>query len=261
MCEARVPEQKSSFPPLLQRSTAWFSARLGKVNASELDRVLGFGFGRNGARRKVFDCLRDHRAPEPFSNDATMWGQEHETEALVTYMERCSFVEGLRSREHGGRTHPEHEWLRASPDALLYNEADELVGLVEIKAPYRLRDKPPPTIDSHIPLGYVLQMNLQMEVYDVGFCDFVQWTPHGITVRRIRRNKTLFAFTQPLYEGFYNHATKSSDPYQRLDPSEVTRIETQITNLFLEIGITQAERSERSEQSTSINSSTPTQIS
>lgn len=237
-----APPSETNRQPMLQRSEAWFSARVGKINASELDKVLGFGFGRDEARRKVFDCLRDHRAPESFSNEATMWGQEHETEALTTYMDHCTLATGLRSREHGGQTHPEHYWLRASPDALLYNEADELVGLVEIKAPYRLRDKPPPAVDSPIPLGYVLQMSLQMEVYDVEFCDFVQWTPQGLTARRIRRNPALFAFVLPLYEQFYELATKSTLPYARLDPTVVARTEAKINDLFRQLDITETER-------------------
>ena len=125
--------------PLLQRSMAWFSARMGKINASELDKVLGFGYGRDEARTKLFMNLRNHTAPEPFGNDATRWGQEHETDALEAYVKHCTFANGLRPREHGGKTHPVYEWLRASPDALLYNEEDQLVGLVEIKCPYRFR--------------------------------------------------------------------------------------------------------------------------
>lgn len=226
--------------PLLQRSMAWFSARIGKVNASELDKVLGFGYGRDEARRKLFANLRNHTTPESFSNDATQWGQQHETDALVTYMQH-PFAQGLRPREHGGRTHPTHDWLRASPDALLYDEEDELVGLVEIKCPYRLRSSPPPSKDATLLTGYLLQMNLQMEVYDVPFCDFVQWTPQGITVRRVRRNRNLFAYVLPLYEDFYNKAVRTSDAYERLESATAIRIEQRVCDLYHEIDSSRVE--------------------
>ena len=227
--------------PLLQRSMAWFSARMGKINASELDKVLGFGYGRDEARTKLFMNLRNHTAPEPFGNDATRWGQEHETDALEAYVKHCTFANGLRPREHGGKTHPVYEWLRASPDALLYNEEDQLVGLVEIKCPYRFRNSPPPAHDAVLLTGYILQMNLQMEVYDVPFCDFVQWTPQGFTARRIHRNPNLFAYVLPLYEDFYNMATKTDDEYQRLDPSVVAHTQQRVNDLYHEVDSSRVE--------------------
>ena len=75
-------------------------------------------------------------------------------------------------------------------------------------------------------------MNLQMEVYDVPFCDFVQWTPLGITVRRIRRNRNLFAYVLPLYTEFYETAVHTKDPYEPLDPALVTRIEQRVGDLY-----------------------------
>lgn len=238
--ESENGDANGDVAPLLQRTTAWFSARIGKINASELDKVLGFGYGRDEARAKLFANLRDHAAPEPFSNEATRWGQEHEADALATYM-RHPFAQGLRSREHGGKTHPMHDWLRASPDALLYNEKDELVGLVEIKCPYRLRDRPPPSNLTVIITGYILQMNLQMEVYDVPFCDFVQWTPQGITVRRVRRNPTLFAYVLPLYEDFYNQAVRTSEPYKRLEWATAVHTEQRVCNLYHEVDSSQVD--------------------
>ena len=226
--------------PLLQRSEAWFSARIGKINASELDKVLGFGFGRNEARQKLFTCLREHVGPESFSNDATRWGQEHESDAVTMYTMHSSFSNHLRVQEDGGRTHEEHSWLRASPDGLLY-EGDRLVGVLEIKAPYRLRDKNPPAEDSDILTGYLLQMNLQMEVYDVDFCDFVQWTPYGITVRRIQRNRALFQYVLPLYEEFYNVAVKTTNSYKPLDPSDVRLTESRILKLHADMGVPTSE--------------------
>lgn len=217
--------------PLLQRSEAWFSARLGKINASELDKVLGFGFGRDQARRALFDTLRNRTRPPAYSNDATSWGQEHEADALSTYVKHSSFAQGLTPREHGGQTHPVHEWLRASPDALLYDDKDKLVGLVEIKCPYRLRNAPPPPHDAPLLTGYILQMNLQMEVYDVNFCDFVQWTPQGISVRRVRRNRELFQYVLPMYEGFYDAAVKSSEEYQQLDYAKIAHIQQRVLDL------------------------------
>lgn len=227
--------------PLLQRSEAWFSARLGKINASELDKVLGFGFGRDEARRKLFETLRNHTRPPPFSNDATKWGQEHEAGALATYVEHSSFAQGFTPREHGGQTHPVHEWLRASPDALLYDDENRLVGLVEIKCPYRLRNSAPPPHDAPLLTGYILQMNLQMEVYDVSFCDFVQWTPQGISVRRVRRNRELFQYVLSMYEDFYDAAVKSSEDYKRLDYVDVMHIEQRVVGLHHAIDSSQFE--------------------
>jgi len=234
------PTENGTDPPLMQRSMAWFSARIGKINASELDKVLGFGYGRNEARMKLFDNLRNHTAPESFSNDATQWGQTHETEALEAYVKHCTFAT-FRPQEHGGKTHPTYEWLRASPDALLFDEEGQLAGLVEIKCPYRLRDQPPPAHDSTILTGYILQMNLQMEVYDVPFCDFVQWTPQGFTARRIHRNPNLFAYVLPLYEDFYIMATKTDDEYQRLDPSVVAHTQQRVNDLYSKIESTRFE--------------------
>ena len=100
---------------------------------------------------------------------------------------------------------PAYPQLGASPDGLL-NDPTEGIGILEIKCPYILRDNEPSdfsaltpsqrsnfccTLDSCGRLqlkkshSYYYQIQMQMGVVGMKFCDFVVWTCHGISVQRI----------------------------------------------------------------------------
>lgn len=85
--------------------------------------------------------------------------------------------------------------MAASPDDLVppWGETDDGQGLVEIKCPYSNWEHRLPREDGtqYVPLGYLIQMTLQMLVIKRSWCDFVTWTPTGMSVFKLKYNHEL----------------------------------------------------------------------
>lgn len=99
-----------------QNTKEWHKARAGKLTASRVGAALGVN-----PWQKPDDLIRAmvreaHGAESEFvGNIATRYGHQHEPLAVLDYMsETGSMVE-----EAGFYTHPEHDWLGASPDGFV----------------------------------------------------------------------------------------------------------------------------------------------
>ncbi len=163
-----------------QGSSQWHAARKGRITASVIGKVI-MNKGRDEVLR---DMVRDALGyPRAFQgNVATEYGHAHEDEARTEY----AINTGNAVAETGFHQHPEHEWLGASPDGLVGDD-----GLVEIKAPFKLRDA------DEVPRELVMlddgdlywhQMQAQMAVMGRAWCDFAVWCPGDIKVRRYLRH-------------------------------------------------------------------------
>ncbi len=105
----------------------------------------------------------------------------------------------------------EHEWLGASPDNWVIDPDNESgnTGLAEYKCPYAAREMTPQEAvekklgpfcleksDGSFRLKmkhkYFHQVQGQMAVTGMPWCDFVVWTPHGLHVERIFFDKAVW---------------------------------------------------------------------
>ncbi|MCK5611546.1 YqaJ viral recombinase family protein [Candidatus Pacearchaeota archaeon] len=110
-----------------QRSPEWFAARLGKITASNMDKVMAKGAGKTRAAyldNKFLEHKYGHRFESNVNTYDMKWGTEHEDEAISLYedhqmcvVQRVGFVEM-------------NKWVGASPDGLI-----DLDGGCEAKCP------------------------------------------------------------------------------------------------------------------------------
>lgn len=180
-----------------QRSEEWHKQRSGKVTGSNVGAILGVN-----PWRSADDVLRAmvreyHGAPSDFNgNQATEYGTFHEDGALVEYkMETGNSVQSC-----GFIVHPEHEWLGASPDGLIGDDA-----VMECKCPYGQRDKNPPAFKSAAEQPhYLAQIQIEMACTKRSQCHFWQWSPYGTRLEVLRIDHGWLADAITKLRAFYD---------------------------------------------------------
>lgn len=176
-----------------QRTDEWFAARLGKVTASCIGKVMartktGYGADRGNYLAQLVTERLTGTPTDGFSNAAMQWGTDTEPQARAAY----SFIVGSDVVEIGFVPHPTIAMSGASPDGLI---ADD--GLVEIKCPNSathittLRG-------GGIDRKYLLQMQWQMACTERAWCDFASFDPRlplemQLHVERVDRDVDLIA--------------------------------------------------------------------
>lgn len=144
----------------LQRTADWQAQRTGRITGSRVGAILGLSKYRTRddvMREMVRQALG--AAPEFTGNEATRYGEAHESDAINAYEQRY----GVLVMPSPLVVHPLHDWMAASPDGLVGAH-----GMVEVKCPFRAQyTEPSPE--------YVAQMQLQMECTGRDWCDFVIW--------------------------------------------------------------------------------------
>ena len=157
-----------------QRSPEWFAARKGRVTGSMVGAILGLDPNTSRA-----EAMRRMRGQSEFKgNIATEWGKMHEQEAKEDF----EYFKGEEVAPASFVVHPTLDWLGASPDGYLGDDA-----VLEIKCPYGLRDHvaPVPFKTVKDQPHYHAQMQIQMYVTGRKHCFFWQWTPNdhfGVSV-------------------------------------------------------------------------------
>ena len=146
-----------------------------------------------------------------FSTVATQWGKDHEQTALEAYVkhQNSSGHPGLYACKSGFVISETHPFLGTSPDACVHDPScSDPFGLVEIKCPYSHRDVTPEMACSSknfcstlekTPDGEVVKLKVtnvyysqvqgQMAITQRKWCDFVIYTPRGLSVERIHLNE------------------------------------------------------------------------
>ena len=148
------------------------------------------------------------------------WGNDHENDARQAYLK---VKKGIILTHSGLVIDETHGWLACSPDDLAQDtslDANNQFGLVEYKCPYsardvtveeackqknfmsRLRNNTVTLKQTH---HYYYQIQGQMAICRRSWCDFVIWTPCGISIERIDFNTTIWEDMMKL-EQFYDEA-------------------------------------------------------
>ncbi len=168
-----------------QKSKEWFIQRQSVITASEAASCLtlseeickiyveslnikGFKYDNNKCLSS-YDTLEDYiiKKCDAFNGVTvykdtvfTLWGKKYEEIATRWY--RRYYNTGII--EFGLLPHSRIKWLGASPDGITPDGI-----MLEIKCPYSRK-----LINGYIPIHYWIQIQVQLEVADLDFCDYLE---------------------------------------------------------------------------------------
>jgi putative phage-type endonuclease len=177
-----------------QGDAEWHAERAKRLTASDFGAALGLS--PFCSRQKLWRIKVGIEKVE--GNGHIRRGREHEQDALFKY----AVGSGAWLEEVGLVIHPAHDWLAASPDALVGHD-----GLVEAKCPVKFRDDPP--------AYHLAQMHGQLEVTDRKWCDYVQWVDGDIRVTRVYRDAAWWADALPKLAEFWGYVQQLEPPPRR----------------------------------------------
>lgn len=182
-----------------QRSPEWFAARRGKLTGSNVGAALGINPWKTPADL-VRQMVREYHGAEPEfqGNVATEFGQLHEPLAVMDYMGQT----GYHPEECGFFVHPEHDWLGASPDALIGDNC-----ILEVKCPFGLRNKKGAELvfkTAKEQPHYYAQMQMEMACTGREKAHFYQWTQHGSILEMVEFSQTWWDKNLPKMRKFYD---------------------------------------------------------
>lgn len=178
-------------------SPDWFLYRAGRVTASVMKSVC-----HTSTESPSLSLLKTICYPEKDSLrvPAVMWGLDHEQDAFQAYKaEEATKHENFQCQRSGLHLSAAYPFVGASPDAIVSCSCCGR-GVVEFKCPFLLKDAEEITTkisclsdadgtlklqDSH---AYYYQIQTQMNVCQVDFCDFVVWGPNVLHIERVRRD-------------------------------------------------------------------------
>jgi putative phage-type endonuclease len=187
-----------------QGSDRWLEQRVGKITGSRAGSILNVN-----PYSKPKDVLREmvrehfHAEREFQGNEATDWGDKHESIAIDAYEAKT----GNMVTEHGYIQHPDIDFIGYSPDGSIKN------GIIEVKAPFSQK------IPDEIPAHYYAQVQLGMQVMDKPICDFVYWTPAGLQVTPVERDDEWWEKSYPVFKAFHNeYLAAIEEPEDHLSP-------------------------------------------
>lgn len=176
-----------------QRSEEWLKLRGNMLTASDAATAIGLnpyekpeGLILKKCGHKKFD-----------GNFATQHGNKYEDEARDIYCEKYGEV----CHEIGLHPHPLHTWLGGSPDGIT-----ESGKLLEIKCPLKRKITP------EVPVYYMPQLQLLMDILNLESCDFVQYKPAEIAwpgpqefvVTHVQRDREWFQTQLPVMKAFWD---------------------------------------------------------
>lgn len=173
-----------------QRTDEWFQARLGKVTASNVYKIMsqtktGYSADRANYMAQLVCERLTGKQQESYSNAAMQWGTEQEPFARAAYEAKFKTM----VEEVGFIQHPTIEMAGASPDGIVGN------GMVEIKCP-NTATMIDILLEDKIEAKYLKQMQWQMACTGKEWCDFVAFDPRlsdemKLYVARVERNQRL----------------------------------------------------------------------
>lgn len=170
-----------NLPIVPQRTQAWYDMRKNKITASSAASLL---IKNDAICRPYIETTNpgdkfkvDGKCANPYSsknefvlekcgysqgfkgNVATLWGQKYEPVAARFYEK----LKQTKIHEFGLIAHDTIPFLAASPDGI----TDDGI-MVEIKCPYVRQ------VDVGIPFVYWVQVQIQLEVCDLEYCDYIE---------------------------------------------------------------------------------------
>jgi putative phage-type endonuclease len=180
-----------------QRTPEWFDARAGKMTCSRMAEAVGL----IGSRRRLWRELTG-REGGIVANARMTDGINCEQIAVALYEQ----VRRTTILPAGFVTHPSLPWIGGSPDGLvkLLNHQAGPDGGLEVKCPVNMY--------FIVPEYYMPQIQGLMEVCNLGWWDFMAWTPDSYAITRVYRSQS---YWQALYEAisdFWTYVDADVEP-------------------------------------------------
>ena len=149
-----------------QRTDGWHAKRGEMITASEVYGVFGSESAKKEVMMRKLEPRKEGTGP-PIA--ALAWGTRFEPVAKRLYEEstKCKITDVSCVQ------HPVYAFLGASPDGLIVPDdpldVNRYGRLVEFKCPMSRVEKP------EIPMGYIHQMQMQMECTGINECEYVEF--------------------------------------------------------------------------------------
>lgn len=196
------------------KSSEWFRERILRITASN-------GHKLKGNRFNVEKVIANMLNPARTETSAMAYGKKTEDSALKAYEKLVD--PSYETIKVGLIISLQQPWLSCSPDAILvYGSNIWEKRLVEIKCPYSCRNiavfdeksrKPNVPYLKNDENGLQLktthsinvQVQLQMYVTNIAFCDLFIFSPQGSVLITIKRDNELLSQLVPRLERFYFH--------------------------------------------------------
>ena len=167
-----------------QRSDEWFKLRGNLLTASDAASALGLNFFKSSEALLIEKC----GYKRSFTNSNIERGIRLEPEVRDMYDKLYS----KKSHEIGLIVHPVHKWLGGSADGIT-----EDGYLIEIKCPNKLSPK--------VPVYYLPQIQLLMEITELEICHFIQYhePTNTLKVIEVPRDREWFSTNLPKMKAFW----------------------------------------------------------
>jgi len=162
-----------------QRTAAWFDERKRGITASDSGIVCGVS--PYTSARSLWLLKSGRVVRDAAGSEATAFGQHYEAAVAEHY----ELLTGHRVERAGFYWHADStRRFGASPDGFVVDCASGARGLLEIKAPFRRSY-------DFVPPEYMCQMQMQLEVCDLPWCDFVCFfaATESIRIWRVFRSR------------------------------------------------------------------------
>ena len=184
---------------LQQGSDDWFNARIGRITASNVGAILGLSpFRTRGDVMRSMVREWNGALSEFVGNVATEYGNFNENLARRDYEIRTGNVVELVGFQTAGFDESKWGWIGASPDGLIGTDK-----IVEFKCPFSLRKGGEFNSISE-QLHYYAQIQIQMFVWCVLECDFVQWHKDDLMIETVLYDEFYIESILPVLREFYN---------------------------------------------------------
>ena len=209
---------------IVQRSPEWFQQRKGKITGSAAGAILGlspFSKPADVMRRMI----RDHYNAETefLSNIATSYGTKFEDYAVADF----EMETGLSVEETGFHISDKYDWLGASPDGLIGDDA-----VSEVKCPYGKRDSDDFKSILEQP-HYYAQTQLEMLCTNRTICHFYQWSVKGSKIETVELSQAWLDENIPKLKAFYDkYLIELKTPDKHLSPLVKTRESSALANEY-----------------------------
>lgn len=169
-----------------QRSPEWFALRGNMLTASDAASAIGANFFKHPETLILEKCGLGRKFT---GNSDTARGVRLEPIVRDMYDARTN----SKTHEIGLLVHPEHKWLGGSPDGVTEDGV-----LVEIKCPKK--------ISSSVPVYYMPQIQLLLEIMNLEECDFIQYCEEKdlFKIIRVQRDRVWFEEKLPVMRAFWD---------------------------------------------------------